>query len=301
MKVLECNNLKKQVKNKIIVQDISFSVNKGDVVGLLGPNGAGKTTIIKLILGLIKISEGSIFINGYNIEKDFVKAIDKVGAIVESPDLYMYLSGYDNLKITANNYKDISKDRILEVAKIVGLDNRIKDKVSTYSLGMRQRLGIAEAIINRPELLILDEPTNGLDIEGTIEMRNLIKSLSNQGIAILISSHNLTEIDNLCNRIIAIKNGKMVTDETIDKFKQISNESSYIFELNNIDNLDKILQNYKFEKIDKNKIRVYISKENVSEITQKLLTNNYQVYSVKEEQFTSEEAFIKKVGENKID
>ena len=301
MKVLECNNLKKQVKNKIIVQDISFSVNKGDAVGLLGPNGAGKTTIIKLILGLIKISEGSIFINGYNIEKDFVKAIEKVGAIVESPDLYMYLSGYDNLKITANNYKDISKDRILEVAKIVGLDNRIKDKVSTYSLGMRQRLGIAEAIINRPELLILDEPTNGLDIEGTIEMRNLIKSLSNQGIAILISSHNLTEIDNLCNRIIAIKNGKMVTDETIDKFKQISNESSYIFELNNIDNLDKILQNYKFEKIDKNKIRVYISKENVSEITQKLLTNNYQVYSVKEEQFTSEEAFIKKVGENKID
>ena len=301
MKVLECNNLKKQVKNKIIVQDISFSVNKGDIVGLLGPNGAGKTTIIKLILGLIKISEGSIFINGYNIEKDFVKAIDKVGAIVESPDLYMYLSGYDNLKITANNYKDISKDRILEVAKIVGLDNRIKDKVSTYSLGMRQRLGIAEAIINNPELLILDEPTNGLDIEGTIEMRNLIKSLSNQGIAILISSHNLTEIDNLCNRIIAIKNGKMVTDETIDKFKQISNESSYIFELNNIDNLDKILQNYKFEKIDKNKIRVYISKENVSEITQKLLTNNYQVYSVKEEQFTSEEAFIKKVGENKID
>ena len=301
MKVLECNNLKKQVKNKIIVQDISFSVNKGDVVGLLGPNGAGKTTIIKLILGLIKISEGSIFINGYNIEKDFVKAIEKVGAIVESPDLYMYLSGYDNLKITANNYKDISKDRILEVAKIVGLDNRIKDKVSTYSLGMRQRLGIAEAIINNPELLILDEPTNGLDIEGTIEMRNLIKSLSNQGIAILISSHNLTEIDNLCNRIIAIKNGKMVTDETIDKFKQVSNESSYIFELNNVDNLDKILQNYKFEKIDKNKIRVYISKENVSEITQKLLTNNYQVYSVKEEQFTSEEAFIKKVGENKID
>ena len=301
MKVLECNNLKKQVKNKIIVQDISFSVNKGDVVGLLGPNGAGKTTIIKLILGLIKISKGSIFVNGYNIEKDFVKAIEKVGAIVESPDLYMYLSGYDNLKITANNYKDISKDRILEVAKIVGLDNRIKDKVSTYSLGMRQRLGIAEAIINRPELLILDEPTNGLDIEGTIEMRNLIKSLSNQGIAILISSHNLTEIDNLCNRIIAIKNGKMVTDETIDKFKQISNESSYIFELNNVDNLNKILQNYKFEKIDKNKIRVYISKENVSEITQKLLTNNYQVYSVKEEQFTSEEAFIKKVGENKID
>ena len=301
MKVIECKNLKKQVKNKIIVENISFSINKGDIVGLLGPNGAGKTTIIKLILGLIKISEGTVFINGYNIETDFVKAIDKVGAIVESPDFYMYLSGYDNLKITANNYKNISKNRILEVAKIVGLENRIKDKVSTYSLGMRQRLGIAEAIINNPELLILDEPTNGLDIEGTIEMRNLIKSLSNHGIAILISSHNLTEIDNLCNRIIAIKNGKIVTDETIDEFKQISSESTYILELNNIDNLDKVLQDYKFEIIDKNKIRVYTSKEKVSEITQKLLINNYKVYLVQEEKFTSEEAFIKKVGENKID
>ena len=301
MKVIECKNLKKQVKNKIIVENISFSINKGDIVGLLGPNGAGKTTIIKLILGLIKISEGTVFINGYNIETDFVKAIDKVGAIVESPDLYMYLSGYDNLKITANNYKNISKNRILEVAKIVGLENRIKDKVSTYSLGMRQRLGIAEAIINNPELLILDEPTNGLDIEGTIEMRNLIKSLSNHGIAILISSHNLTEIDNLCNRIIAIKNGKIVTDETIEEFKQISSESTFILELNNIDNIDKVLQDYKFEIIDKNKIRVYISKEKVSEITQKLLINNYKVYLVQEEKFTSEEAFIKKVGENKID
>ena len=154
----------------------------------------------------------------------------------------MYLSGYDNLKITANNYKNISKERINEVIKIVGLEKRIKDKVSTYSLGMRQRLGIAEAIINSPELLILDEPTNGLDVEGIIEIRNLIKDLSNHGIAILISSHNLSEIDNLCNRIIAIKNGKIVEDSTIDKF-----------------------------------------------------------YSVNEEKLSLEQAFIKKVGENKID
>ena len=146
----------------------------------------------------------------------------------------MYLSGYDNLKITANNYKGITKSRIDEVTKIVGLENRIKDKVSTYSLGMRQRLGIAEAIINNPELLILDEPTNGLDVEGIIEIRNLIKDLSHQGIAIIISSHNLTEIDNLCNRIIAIKNGKMIVDETIEEFKtsdngeKLSSEEAFI-------------------------------------------------------------------------
>ena len=177
METLKCIKLEKKVKDKILVQDISFSVNQGEVVGLVGPNGAGKTTIIKLILGLVKITKGNVYINGLNIEKNFVKAIEKVGAIVENPDLYMYLSGYDNLKITANNYKNISKERINEVIKIVGLENRIKDKVSTYSLGMRQRLGIAEAIINTPQLLILDEPTNGLDVEGIIEIRNLIKDL----------------------------------------------------------------------------------------------------------------------------
>ena len=234
MKILVCENLKKQVKRKVIIENISFSVDKGEVVGLIGPNGAGKTTIIKSILGLINLTEGKVTINGYDIKKDFVKAIEKVGAIVENPDAYMYLSGYDNLKITANNYKGITKSRIDEVAKIVGLENRIKDKVSTYSLGMRQRLGIAEAIINNPELLILDEPTNGLDVEGIIEIRNLIKNLSHKGIAIIISSHNLTEIDNLCNRIIAIKNGKMIVDETIEEFKtsdngeKLSSEEAFI-------------------------------------------------------------------------
>lgn len=301
MQILKCYNLKKQVKEKVIVENISFSMDKGDVVGLIGPNGAGKTTIIKLILGLIKITEGKVSINGYDIEKDFIKAIEKVGAIVETPDLYMYLSGYDNLKITANNYKNISKERINEVVKLVGLENRIKDKVSTYSLGMRQRLGIAEAIINSPELLILDEPTNGLDVDGIIEMRNLITKLSEQGIAILISSHNLTEIDNLCNRIIAIKNGKIITDDKIESFIAFSTEDTYILELNHINNLDQVIQDHKFEKVEDNKIRIYTTKEEISKVMQKLIENNYQVYSVQEEKLTTEQAFRKKVGENKID
>ena len=231
METLKCIKLEKKVKDKILVQDISFSVNQGEVVGLVGPNGAGKTTIIKLILGLVKITKGNVYINGLDIEKNFVKAIEKVGAIVENPDLYMYLSGYDNLKITANNYKNISKERINEVIKIVGLENRIKDKVSTYSLGMRQRLGIAEAIINNPQLLILDEPTNGLDVEGIIEIRNLIKELSKKGIAILVSSHNLSETGNICSRIIAVKNGKIVEDSDIDNFTdggRLSLEDAFI-------------------------------------------------------------------------
>ena len=127
-----------------------------------------------------------------------------------------------NLKITANYYKNITKNRINEVIKIIGLEKQIKDKVSTYSLGMKQRLAIGEAIINKQNLLILDEPTNGLDVEGIIEMRKLIKGLSQQGIAILISSHNLTEIDNLCNKIIVIKNGKIIVNEAIEQFKNNS-------------------------------------------------------------------------------
>ena len=301
MEILKCENLKKQVKNKVIVENISFSMNKGDVVGFIGPNGAGKTTTIKLILGLIKLTEGKVYIDGYDIQKNYIKAMEKVGAIVETPDLYMYLSGYDNLKLTANNYKNITKKRINEVIKMVGLENRIKDKVSTYSLGMRQRLGIAEAIINNPELLILDEPTNGLDIEGTIEIRNLIKELSNEGIAILISSHNLTEIDNLCNRIIAIKNGKIITNDSIDNFKTFSNETTYILELDHLDNLEQVILTHKYETISKNKIRIYISKEEITNLMENLIKNKYQIYSMQEEKLTSEQAFIKKVGENKID
>ena len=300
-KVLECINLKKQIKDKTIVENISFFIETGDVVGLIGPNGAGKTTTIKLILGLIKPTEGKVIINGYDLEKNFKKAINKVGAIVETPTSYMYLSGYDDLKIAGNNYKNIGKNRIDEVAKIVGLENRIKDRVSTYSLGMRQRLGIAEAIINEPNLLILDEPTNGLDVEGIIQIRKLIQELSQKGIAILISSHNLSEIDKVCNKIIAIKNGKIIANDTIEKFKAISKEPVYILKLDKLDNIQNIDLGYKFEIIDKDTIRLYVSNEELSKVMQKLIENNYSIYSATEYNYTSEEAFIEKVGENKID
>ena len=287
MEILKCTKLKKQIKSKILVDDISFSINKGDVVGFIGPNGAGKSTIIKLILGLMKLSSGNVEINGYDIEKNFVKAIEKVGAIVENPDLYMYLSGYDNLKITANYYKNISQNRIEDVIKIIGLEKQIKDKVSTYSLGMKQRLAIGEAIINQPELLILDEPTNGLDIEGIIEMRNLIKKLSQQGMAILISSHNLS---------------KIVTNDTIENFKKdVKNNVSYELKLNSLDKIEKFIFDYKFELLKDNIIKVYISKENISNLIKKLIENGYQIYSVQEVKISSEEAFLKKVGDKKDD
>ena len=173
--VLKCENLNKSFGKKKILTDVSFEISKGDILGFIGPNGSGKTTTIKLILGLNSINSGKVTINSFDIQKDFERAIQKVGAIVENPDMYMYLSGYENLKLIAKLYKGISKERIDEVVKLVKLEGRIKDKVSKYSLGMRQRLGIAQALLNHPNLLILDEPTNGLDPEGIKELRDLLK------------------------------------------------------------------------------------------------------------------------------
>lgn len=189
----------------------------------------GKTTTIKTILGLQKLDSGEVFINGYNIKKDFEKAIQNIGAIVENPDFYLYLLGYDNLKLNANLYENVDEKRIKEVVKIVGLEERINEKVSHYSLGMKQRLGIARAILNRPKLLLLDEPTNGLDPEGIVELRELIIKISqDDGISILISSHNLYEISTCCKRVIIIKEGKIIDDKIIEGIDVKSLEDIFI-------------------------------------------------------------------------
>ena len=260
----------------------------------------GKTTTIKLILGLQSITRGIVVINGYNIEKDFTNAIKKVGAIVENPDMYMYLSGYENLKLVANLYENISEERILEVVNLVKLENRIKDKVSKYSLGMRQRLGIAQAILHKPNLLILDEPTNGLDPEGIKEIRELLINLAkNEKMGILISSHNLAELDNFCNKVCIIKNGTVIETSEISKIKKDTNKDIEIFEVDNI-NLAKTIVDG-IEIIDNNKFKLNVSKEQVPEIINALVNNGIKVYEVKQEVNTLEEAFLEKTGGNVIE
>ena len=211
--ILNCQNLYKHFGKKEILKGISFEICSGDILGFIGPNGSGKTTTIKLILGLQSIDNGSVEINGFNVVKNFEKAIEKVGSIVENPDLYMYLSGYDNLKLVANLYKGIDSKRIDEVIKLVGLENRINDKVSKYSLGMRQRLGLAQAILHKPNLLILDEPTNGLDPEGIKDLRELlVKLATTEHMGILISSHNLAELESFCTKVCINKDGVNMYD-----------------------------------------------------------------------------------------
>ncbi|EUJ30306.1 putative efflux ABC transporter, ATP-binding protein [Listeria floridensis FSL S10-1187] len=213
--VLEVKNLTKMIKKKRIIEDISFQVGPGEVFGFLGPNGAGKTTTIRMLVGLIRPSSGTILVDGYDIRKNFKKAMQRMGAIVENPEFYPFLTGRENLEYLARMDRSIKPERIREVAKLVRLDKRLDERVSTYSLGMRQRLGIAQALLSEPKLLILDEPTNGLDPAGIHEMRDFIRALAEEtGISVLVSSHLLSEIELLADRVAIMTEGKLlVTDE----------------------------------------------------------------------------------------
>jgi ABC-2 type transport system ATP-binding protein len=212
---LELKNLTKKIKGKTILDDLSFSVREGEIFGLLGPNGAGKTTTIRMIVGLISITDGDVLINGDNLRGNFEKAMERVGAIVENPQLYDYMTGYKNLMQYARIMPDVTKERIDEVIDLVDLKNAIHDKVKTYSLGMRQRLGVAQALLHKPNVLILDEPTNGLDPQGIYDLRNYLRLLANNGTSVVVSSHMLAEMQMMCDRVAIIQHGKLVRIDEI--------------------------------------------------------------------------------------
>lgn len=299
MGILKVENLSKKFGKKEVLKNVSFEVNKGDILAFIGPNGAGKTTTIKCILGLQKLTDGKIFINGNDIKKNFVKAIDKVGCIVESPDVYMYLTGYDNLELQASLYKDIKEEEIIRVIKLVGLENRIHDKVSKYSLGMRQRLGIAMALINYPNLLILDEPTNGLDPEGIKDLRELLIKLARGGMGILISSHNLSELESFCNKVCIISKGEIIEENTISEIKKID-ENKYTLKINDTSKIKNLL-NDDDKIIDDNYFVVIKDENDIANFIKELVNNEIDIYEVKKENLSLEEAFINKAGGKKID
>ena len=290
MKVLEVKNINKFFGKKQILKDISFDIEEGEILGFVGPNGSGKTTTIKIILGLQKASSGEVYINGENIKENFENAIRKVGAIVESPDMYMYLSGIDNLKLVANYY-NISHDKIDSIVEFVGLKDRIKDTVSKYSLGMRQRLGIAQAILNKPNLLIVDEPTNGLDPSGIIEFRKMLKELAKkEKMSIFISSHNLSEIENICDKVLLINEGEIVS---LDVLHEKNDKDKYKLELNSTKKLE---NKENIEIIDENFINYYGEKEDISKFIEFLVSKKIKIYSVVKDKESLEDIFIKKTG-----
>lgn len=215
--VLSVQHVKKKIGRKWIIKDVTFDVQPGEIFGFLGPNGAGKTTTIRMLVDLIKPTEGKIMVCGYDVNRDPERALQFVGSIVENPEVYTYLTGWENLEHFARMQPGVDHERIQEVVDIVRLDQRIHDKVRTYSLGMRQRLGIAQALLGKPRLLILDEPTNGLDPKGIKELRAFIKQLAGEGMAVFVSSHLLSEIQLLCDRVAIISSGKVLAVGGVDE------------------------------------------------------------------------------------
>lgn len=213
--ILRTRNLTKQYKQRTVVDNLNLDIRKGEIYGFLGPNGAGKTTTIRMILGLITPTSGSVEVLGYDAAAHRSEVLPRVGALIETPALYRYMSGRDNLLAFSKALGGVPTSRIDEVLAIVGLTERQKDKVRTYSLGMRQRLGIAVALLQDPDVLILDEPANGLDPAGIAEMRDFLHRLANEGKTILMSSHLLSEVQQICSRVAIINFGKLITETTV--------------------------------------------------------------------------------------
>lgn len=301
--ILELHNLTKVFGERVAVNNVSFSVHEGEIFGFLGANGAGKSTTIKMLTGLTTISNGDATICGYSVRFNFEKAMDNVGAIVEIPEFYNYLSGYQNLKYFARLCNVDSKANIDRVVSIVGLSDRINEKVKKYSLGMKQRLGVAQALLSSPKLLILDEPTNGLDANGIREFRNLLKYLAHkEKISILISSHILSEMQLLCDTVGIIDNGVLIETNDIDKIKKDSGlfGSQYI-KCNAPNFAGKIIEKeYNIPvKVCKNKVLFTADETTIAKIIINLTQKRISVFGAGEVDASLEDIFLAVVNEGK--
>lgn len=300
--VLEIKNVSKYFGKAKVVDNLSFDVKSGEIVGFLGPNGAGKTTTIKMILGLLSIDEGSITINGYDVKKDFEKAMEYIGGIVENPDLYGYMTAVENLKLYAR-LRGIEYGEVYKILEKVGLGKSMNQKVSKFSLGMKQRAGLALSLLHSPKILILDEPTNGLDPVGIKDLRDILKNLAkNNNIAVLVSSHILSEMELMCDRVVVINEGKFIkaqeiggNDENTDIVKK------YEIKTNAIEKAQKVLK----EKLNKEgfitdgKLYVNVKPSEVSTIVKTFVYEDIDVEGINECENTLESIFFDVTKEGK--
>ncbi|MBE1557150.1 ABC transporter ATP-binding protein [Sporosarcina limicola] len=295
--IIETSRLTKKFGSRKVVDHVDLKVKKGEIYGFLGPNGAGKTTTIRMLLGLARPTKGSIQIFGKDIRKEKLAILKKVGSLVEYPSYYGHLSAYENLE-AVRILLDVPKSRIDEVLSIVRLTNDAKRPVKGFSLGMKQRLGIATALLGNPELLILDEPTNGLDPSGIIEIRELIKSMPKEhGITIVVSSHLLSEIDQMATQVGIISKGRMIFQDSISTLRAQST-SKIKLTVNDVESAWKTLLTHGYT-TDLSQNNLFIengSDEKVAEIVKSLVQNDYSIYRVEEERKSLEEIFLELTG-----
>jgi ABC-type multidrug transport system ATPase subunit len=284
-KIIEVKGLSKKYKSIIAVDNLDLNVYRGDVFGFLGPNGAGKSTTIRMLLSLIKPNSGSIKIFGLPLEKNRIEIFKKVGAIVEKPDFYLYLNAYKNLEILGKlSGVDTSKKKIMEMLELVGLEKRAYSKVKTFSHGMKQRLGLAQALLHDPELIILDEPTTGLDPQGMKEIRELIVYLSKEkNKTIFLSSHILREVELIATRMIIINKGKAQVEGTVDELLN-AEILSVTFEVDEIEKAIDLINNSQWKSILKNTIKnellFEMKKNEISELNKFFVQNEINVNAV---------------------
>ncbi|WP_427127296.1 ABC transporter ATP-binding protein [Priestia megaterium] len=290
--VLQVDHVSKVIGKKTILHDVSLSVERGEIFGLLGPNGSGKTTLIRTVVGLIKETEGTITVNGFPLKEQFTSAMKSIGAIIENPEFYDYLTGYQNLKHFANMHEGITSERLDEVIALVKLENSIHAKVKTYSLGMRQRLGVAQAILHKPALLLLDEPTNGLDPAGMREFRTYLQTLCREeGISILIASHLLKEVEALCDRVGIIQDGELKAVQDLSPNRQ--DQGMYVeFEVSDEQKAADLLSQEFEVTMRSHIIDVAIVKEQIPAVNRKLVESDILVYRITPVYETLEDSFM---------
>ena len=298
--IVELKDVTKVIKGRTIIDQISFKVNKGEVFGFLGPNGAGKTTTIRMIVGLMGITSGDIIIGGSSITSQFENAVSHVGAIVENPEMYKFLTGYQNLVHYARMSKGISEEKIAETVKLVGLAERIHDKVKTYSLGMSQRLGLAQCLLHDPDVLILDEPTNGLDPAGIREIRDYVRLLAREkNMAVIVSSHLLSEMEMMCDRIGIIQDGRLIDVQLVQEFVH-GTGTAYEFEVVPSEKaLDLLTANYPNSKVNRsrNGITAELRKDEIPNVVTLLVEKGIRIYGIKEIAKTLEDRFLEVTSE----
>ncbi|MCM3708491.1 MULTISPECIES: ABC transporter ATP-binding protein [Cytobacillus] len=293
--LVEIQDVTKVINGRTIIDSVSFEVKKGEVFGFLGPNGAGKTTTIRMLVGLISITSGDIKVLGSSISTDFEKAVSQIGAIVENPEMYKFLTGYQNLIHYARMSKGVTKEKIDETVELVGLVDRIHDKVRTYSLGMRQRLGLAQCLLHDPQILILDEPTNGLDPAGIREIRDHLRMLARErGMAVIVSSHLLSEMEMMCDRIGIIQNGKLIDVQHISDFVQ-GKEKVYEAEVDDPAKAQRLLKNKYPElpvQITENRMLLPLVRDSIPEMIKDFVQADIKIFAVREVTKTLEDRFL---------
>lgn len=294
----------KKFGRKTIIDNLSFTINHGEVFGFLGPNGAGKTTTIRMIVGLMRMTEGNIYIQGHSVKGDFKAAMNEVGAIVENPEMYKFLTGYQNLVHYARMTRGVDKQRIDQVVKLVHLETSIHQRVKKYSLGMRQRLDVAQALLHRPSVLILDEPTNGLDPQGIHDLRNYLHQLSREeNVAVIVSSHLLSEMQVMCDRIGIIQKGKLVGVETVHDFVEEGGQAVRVL-VDDPPLAAKVLK----EKLalavtltDDEALNLSIEREKIPVVVDTLVLSKLKIYGVSAMQKSLEDRFLEVTGGKSVE